>query len=146
MKSGGGGNIHIQVRVMDPVKAPEKRDHMVQKMPNIQHKIHEGDREKNLDPQGGLNQVQYSQLVHFHIGCSAQYGCGKDQVNQDTVKERQRDVVYPAFDLGYGTGPVRNQNLQQKKEKKSSPEKQKSYHGLADIKHLVSPNPDKPEK
>jgi len=43
VETGGGGDVHVEIGVMDPVKPPEQRDFMVQQMPHIEHEIHEGD-------------------------------------------------------------------------------------------------------
>lgn len=50
MKTAGSRYIQIHIRVMDPVETPEKRDNMVEQMPDIENKIKYQDPENHFQP------------------------------------------------------------------------------------------------
>jgi len=87
MKPRRCGDIHVQIAVMNPVKPPEKWHLVIQEMPDIQHEIHECDRDNDLEPRGGLDHIQDSQFISLYISCSEYNGCREDQVKQNTVNK-----------------------------------------------------------
>jgi hypothetical protein len=44
--------------MMYAVEPPEKRDFMVQEVPDIEHEIHKDNSRKNPDPKGKIKDVQ----------------------------------------------------------------------------------------
>ncbi len=61
---------------------------MVQEMPDIEHEIHESDRDKDLEPGWGLNHIQDPYLIRLRVCCRKHYGGREDKVKQSTVKNR----------------------------------------------------------
>jgi len=65
---------------MDPVKSPKKWDLMVKEMPDIEHEIHKGNSENDLDPQRSLNAIEDSQVVGLDIIYRPKDSRSKDQM------------------------------------------------------------------
>jgi hypothetical protein len=108
--------------MMHPVESPQKRHFVVEEMPDIKDEIHEGDREKDLEPHWSLNQIEYTQSVSMCIARRAHNRSRKDQVNHNAVKQSESEIVYPSFYFRYRTGPIGNQKLQYQEKNDASPE------------------------
>ena len=58
MKSVCRGNIHIEIGVVDSVETPQKRDFVVQEMPNVEHEVQENHRCDDLGPIRYVYQIE----------------------------------------------------------------------------------------
>jgi hypothetical protein len=92
--------------VVDLVETPQKRDFVVQDMPDIEHEVQENHRCDHLGPIRYVYQIENTQLISTYIESGLKDRCGKKQPEDNAVEDAQADIVHPPFELRNRARPV----------------------------------------
>lgn len=96
---------------------------MVKKVPDVEHEIHKGHCNKELDPRGQLHQIEYPELMRCDVYSCCDDGPSEYKFKDHAVKYGKGYIVDPTFCLGDRAFSVGCQEFQNQEKKDASPER-----------------------
>ncbi len=119
MKAVGRGNVHIEIGVVDSVEPPQKRDLVVQEMPDIEHEVQEDHRSNDPGPIRYTYQTKDTYFVFIDVERGLKDRHGKKQPEYDAVEDAYANIVDPSLEFRNRARPVRDQEFQDQEENES---------------------------
>lgn len=118
MEACAGGDVIVEVGMVDPVQAPEQGDGVDHDMLQVDDEIHrhhgDDDRERKRDRNG----VEQSPTLLLGEQRHAHRGCRKEQAQNHCIERDETEIVDPARTLGNSELTARRVDLPQSDDRK----------------------------
>jgi hypothetical protein len=95
MESRAGGDIHVHVGVVHPVKAPERRHVMKDPVLEVNRQIHCDDAGDDCDPRRPSEMMKQPQAMRFGKQSKSNRSGRRNDPSHQRVQRRHTEIVWP---------------------------------------------------
>jgi hypothetical protein len=101
-KARAGGEVVVQVGVMDPVQPPQRGHGVEEHVLHPDHEVEHDHRNEHREPARQVDRVEQPPALRAREERHADRGGGKQEAQQERIQDDQPEVAGPALQAGQG--------------------------------------------